>query len=415
MKKLPYSIETEQALLFCIIADVDILNKVTVDENDFYDDRNKVIFKVLKTLYEYKKDIDIIIIRKFIQDKKIEKDVWGMLYIIEEVLDRSENTNYWETYDSIIKGDAQRRNIILESRKIEQIWFDDDISNIFNNINNLKTSIEIKKHKWNDIISLTNSFFDYLDIYKKQWWLWYAWPYIMLDKYIGWIIPWKVFTITAYSWVWKSNFSYSYMADALKKWKKVLVFSLEVQKEMLFNLLLKAYYNVSQKDIVKDNFSIKLEDFQNLIVYDNLYKLEEIKATTKLEKPDIIFIDFIQNVQAKWNSEYEQMTKIAQELQRIAIETNITIFSISQANNDSRFKESNKIQPKWSWAIFASSDVILALSRDWKNLNLNILKNKYWMSDRNFLVIPDFRKLQFKITEQLEDYKEEVETDYFNK
>jgi hypothetical protein len=34
------------------------------------------------------------------------------------------------------------------------------------------------------------------------------------------------------------------------------------------------------------------------------------------------------------------MTTVAQELQQLAIETNITIFNISQANNESRFKDS---------------------------------------------------------------------------
>jgi hypothetical protein len=68
------------------------------------------------------------------------------------------------------------------------------------------------------------------------------------------------------------------------------------------------------------------------------------------------------------------------------------------------------MQPKWSWAIFASSDVILALYKENEELKLNLLKNKFWPNNIKFLVGADFTKLQFRLTEEL--WTRKLVTDY---
>jgi hypothetical protein len=115
--------------------------------------------------------------------------------------------------------------------------------------------------------------------------------------------------------------------------------------------------------------------------------------------PDIVFIDFIQNIQEKWN-EVEKMTTIAQELQQLAITTWISFFNLSQANNESRFKWWEDIQPKWSGAIFASSDIIFSLRKEAGSLYYNIIKNKYWPAFKKFLVIPNETYTSFQMTEE---------------
>jgi hypothetical protein len=91
------------------------------------------------------------------------------------------------------------------------------------------------------------------------------------------------------------------------------------------------------------------------------------------------------------------MTTIAQEIQQLAINTWISFFNLSQANNDSRFKESQDIQPKWSGAIFASSDVIFALQKEKWLLHYSIIKNKYWPAFKKFLVIVNETYTDFKL------------------
>jgi hypothetical protein len=74
--------------------------------------------------------------------------------------------------------------------------------------------------------------------------------------------------------------------------------SLEVDKAMLFSNVLANYYNKNYYDILDPNFFYKMEDFEKLEIYDNIYKLEDIKNIIRVRSPDIVFIDFIQNIQA---------------------------------------------------------------------------------------------------------------------
>lgn len=71
------------------------------------------------------------------------------------------------------------------------------------------------------------------------------------------------------------------------------------------------------------------------------------------------------------------MTKIAGELQQLAIRNNIVVFNLSQVNNDSRNKEGGTVMLKGSGALFHSSDVIFILYEDSGQLKVMISKNKF--------------------------------------
>jgi replicative DNA helicase len=219
------------------------------------------------------------------------------------------------------------------------------------------------------------------------------------------MISWKVYTVCAYSGVWKSNFTYSYVVDALKRGKKVIFFSLEVQADMLMANLVKASHNITIDDIRKDSFmwEYDVELFENLTIYDDASELTEICSITEQEEPDIIFIDFIQNVKTDWFGETEKLDKIAKRLQELAIRTNSIVFNVSQSNNESKFKPANEQTPKWSGTIYQSTDILITLARNWNGIDLCVLKNKFWQSFGMFDLDADFARLQFKVERKLEE------------
>jgi thymidylate synthase len=51
---------------------------------------------------------------------------------------------------------------------------------------------------------------------------------------------------------------------------------------------------LADKLVIED---YEMEDFKNLLVYDDKHKIEDIKHITKAQKPDAIFIDFVQNIE----------------------------------------------------------------------------------------------------------------------
>jgi len=406
MKPLPNSLTSEQALLWCMLIDDSIINLLDLEKKDFYDEINWRVYDLMKKIKSYWKRVDLIVIKEYLESNKLLKKIWWITYLVE--LTESVQISWnWEYYKNIIKEKSDRRKIIQYARQMEFMGYKEDkemkeilwkIENISDYIFNLKP----KENNW-DTISYVNAYEEIKEkVKKRSWMLWIKSLYPVIDKYTKGFIEWKIYCLTAFSNVWKSKFSYNYVCDFLKKWLRVDYISLEVDSWMLFKELLCCYYNKTTYEMTYKDYTYDISDFEKLNIYDDLYKLEDIKTLIKSNKADIVFIDFIQNIQAPW-SETEKMTKIAQEIQLLAIETWVIIFNISQANNESRFKSGDQIMPKWSWAIFASSDVMFTLNRDWKDLFYTIAKNKYWPTSKKFLVNPDYKRNIFLLSEEVSD------------
>jgi predicted ATP-dependent serine protease len=232
-------------------------------------------------------------------------------------------------------------------------------------------------------------------IVKIRWKRWYDWPFKEIDKITQWIIEWKVYTIWAYSNTWKSQLSYEYASFFLKQWKKVMFVSTETSIWELVLYVSRNFYRENYFNIQNWDFKIKQDDLKNFIPFDDVFSLDDINKKIHEYKPDIVFIDFIQSIQAPWTSDYERLSNLAVWIQKTAIQNNITIFSLSQVNNDSR--NTTNIVLKWSWWLFASSDIVIwLLFENWER-KLKIVKNKFWKVWDMFLIEFNFINWEIKL------------------
>lgn len=403
MKQLPNSEHSEQALLWAMLIDEDIINLIDLKQQDFYNITFWKIYNLMKKIKWYWKKVDLVVIKEYLDKKDILKNIWWIEFLID-LIDNTPSSLNWKQYRDSIKEKSDRRKIIKYASEIQEMWYseDNEIKDVLNNIENISEHIFNIRETENkgDSEDYVNKFEEMREkSILRDWMLWIPTIYKQVDKYTKWFIEWKIYTLVAYSNIWKSKISYSYLSDFLKQWKRVMYISLEVDKWMLFSNLLATYYNKQYYEVLKSDFSYDINDFEKLEIYDDIYKLQDIKTLVKSKMPDIVFIDFIQNIQEKWN-EVEKMTTIAQELQQLAITTWISFFNLSQANNESRFKWWEDIQPKWSGAIFASSDIIFSLRKEAGSLYYNIIKNKYWPAFKKFLVIPNETYTSFQMTEE---------------
>jgi len=251
---------------------------------------------------------------------------------------------------------------------------------------NLQTALN--KAKW------------YKDLYKdNNWKLGFPSWYDKLDEYTDWIIQWKVYMIMAYSNVGKTRFAYSLLRNIVKQKKKVHFYSLEVDTWMLFMEMIWAINGWTKQEVIERLDDINLSELDELIeIYDDIRTLEQIEQSIKNNKPDVAFIDFVQNIEQQ-GREYDKMTEIALRIQKLAILTGTTIIQLSQVSNESRFADWNNILPKWSWALFASSDVIFTLWVREGQRFLTISKNKYWPAWKDFVLEIDYATSTFHIAE----------------
>lgn len=242
---------------------------------------------------------------------------------------------------------------------------------------------------------------EYKRLFIENWWkLWFDSGYPLLDKYLWWIIKSKTYLIMAYSNQWKTRFAYSFIKNMIDKKKRMAFFSLEVDVWMLFLEIYWAIHWLTKEEVIENLDNIDISELEKYIdVFDEIRKLDEMENNVKNWLYDVVFVDFVQNIELWWD-EYTKLTEIAIRLQKLAILSWASFFNLSQVNNESRFVDWSNMMPKWSWALFASSDVIFSLwGRDW-NKYLTIAKNKYWPANKNFLLEPDYSRSKFLLAEE---------------
>lgn len=181
--------------------------------------------------------------------------------------------------------------------------------------------------------------------------------------------------------------------------------SLEVPKWMVLLNLVGAYYGINTNSVEYGDHNDKLQDFYEMfkdkcLIEDDKMSLEQIEASVIYNDKDVIFIDYVQNIRATGKDEYERMSKIAQELQKMAITTKKPFFDLSQVSNEwaKTYKVWDMIPSKWSGAFVHACDIGLVLSK-WeepKRLYLTLAKNKFGEKDIQYTIEADMWKCEFK-------------------
>lgn len=222
----------------------------------------------------------------------------------------------------------------------------------------------------------------------KKWILWYSTGLPSLDKYTDWLQKGTVMRLTAYSNIGKSKLSYHICNSILDQWAKVLYFSLEVKKEFVFYNLLCNRYWLEFWDVARwcwHDMDISSIQWADIEIVDDKYVLNDILLYSEARKPDVIFIDFVQNIRTDNKDEYSAMTEVAVKIQQLAIKNNIAVFDLSQISNDwASYELWSVIKSKGSGALVASADVGLVMQRE-KDTNHNLLyvaKNKFWINTK---------------------------------
>lgn len=232
-----------------------------------------------------------------------------------------------------------------------------------------------------------------------------------LDESIGWLRSGTVTRVSGYSNIGKSRFMYRVMVNILKQGKSVHLFSLEVPKGVVLINLVWAYYDISTSSVEYWHKSKELKEFyaqfkEQLLIEDDKTSLDQIEASVVVNNKDCIFIDYVQNITANGKDEYERMTRIAQELQKMAISTWKPFFDLSQVSNEwTRYKVGDMIPSKGTGAFVHACDIGLVLSK-WEEseitknrniINLTLAKNKFWIKDIEFRMEVDMASCRFNL------------------
>lgn len=396
-EKIDKYVKNYQWSIGCMI----YVNRTPVWINARKIDDSKVRFTALKGydtnwLYygwlDKKKDYVIVVewLIDFLTIKQYEENVVGLKSLqswYDEVIKLAKDYKIRVVFDNDGKQEEAKKRLqsikysFFDRDIVEQVWYTcKDVNDVHEYVKDeivhiiLENQIEQTPIYWT-----IERYKERQKIILERWKLGDDWPFPLYNALTQWIVRGKVYTIGAFSNVWKSKFAYAHIPFFLKQWKKIMFVSMEESELDIFGNIACSYYSHSIEK--QGDIKINYKDFENLICVDNAHKTEEIRNLVDIHRPDILFIDYIQAVFEKW-SQYEKWALVALAVQKIAIEFYCTVFSLSQLSNDAMREVKNDLQwwtilLKWAWEYYAASDVILVLQRaaEWW-LIVKVEKNK---------------------------------------
>lgn len=202
-----------------------------------------------------------------------------------------------------------------------------------------------------------------------------------LDALIWGFEPWQIIVVWARPWIWKSMVAINLMANNMKLWEKVALFSLEMpNKQNLRRMLsMSTWLSVGrlkcgqltdeEKTAAKEWKERILKQAENFELIDNVSTIWEIESKVKYlvhkKGIKIFYIDYLQLVKNPWiDNPVEAITDMSQRLKRLAIQMKVTVIELSQMNRESdKSVVKRASQLRGSGSIEQDADMIFILDK----------------------------------------------------
>lgn len=385
IKKIPYNIEAEKAVIGGIFLKQNVLNDLAefLSHNDFYDKQLGNIYLTALELYNENKTIDPILILE--KNKNIKEELF---YDVIESVPTAANII---EYAHIIKDKAKLRNLqdsatkIVEMTSTEEETTEDIIDRsealIFKiaENNNTRNVISIK--------DMMNSEFQRLqNVYdNKGITTGISSGFGDFDQMTNGFNPSDLVILAARPAMGKTAFALNLALNAAKINKSVLIFSLEMSSSQLFQRFIAIEAGIGLQKIrtgfLNENdwgrmglasetlmkTQLNIADLPNATVLEIRAVARRMKAAGKL---DIIIIDYLQlikNSNGKSENRQQEISDISRSLKGIARELDVPIIALSQLSRAPEQRADRRpvlSDLRESGAIEQDADMVAFLYRD---------------------------------------------------
>jgi len=367
-KLAPSSKEAEESVLGCILLDgVSIYEKVAAwirDEEAFYYNDNKKVWKAIKEIYKAGECIDTITVADKVKDKNDGK---GMAYFITGLISEIATTANAEYHAKIIWERHVQREAAKTANELYKTSFTDyqqldtileKHSRYIDELKDLQPTkkLDINVISSNTISSLKNGS-NIIPFGMQQ-----------LDYPAGGMTRKEVTVLGGRPGHGKTTLSINIIRSLIEGGYKVMLFNREMSNEEMMKKIIimespDLHYStirknelsdaeITQIELLKDKID---EKYKNFIMYDNIRKLGEAMLEISRHKPDVVVDDYIQLIQVDDIEERRfQIENIMHEYKWICKKENCSAILVSQLNREIE----KRIDPKPRLSDFAESGVI---------------------------------------------------------
>ena len=378
-----YDEDIEKNILSGLINYPTLIFTVELFEEDFYFEKHKLIFNVLKELKG--KAVDILIVSRGLSTKELKK-VGGMTYIAGMV-NAFITKSTFNQHVKILKDKSIRRKIETAQKINLSILADENkettdlLSEVQKNIMDINIENKEDASGKNAVNQLIKAQVEYSEKYEHgNKHIGIPCGIEKLDSTIDGLRKGHVWVIGAWASTGKSSFLLNIIHNIAKNTPTALI-SLEMGAIDIVSKIISIRHGISTQGIIKgmtndDNLD-KIEDGKSYVynsklnIYTKYFELEQIKMLIRKEvytrKTKVIAIDYVQNIIGQGMREYELLTKVAIDMQSIARELEITIILLSQVSNESVKGNGAGAGFKGTGAFEAVADLAIRLYRNKEN------------------------------------------------
>lgn len=391
MRSLPQSIEAEQSVLGSMITDKNAVVEAVekLEENDFYRDGHKVIFKTISEMFKDDMPVDLVtLLERLKATEKLEK-AGGVTYV-SELSSSLLTTINLSTYIKIVKEKSILRKLIKASTSI--------IEDSYNKQGEVEEVLEGAEKKIFDIAEKrTTSDFEPLNVVLERGFLeierlfnnkgeitGVGSGFVDLDAKTSGFQKGDMVLIAARPSMGKTTFALNIAEHAaLREGKSVVVFSLEMSKEQLAYKLLcseanvdmlklrtgalddKDWENIARATGPLSKAKIYIDDTAGVTVMEMRSKCRRLKLEYGI---DLIVIDYLQLMSGSSNeSRQQEVSEISRSIKALAKEMECPVIALSQLSRAPEQRADHRpmlSDLRESGSIEQDADLVMFLYRD---------------------------------------------------
>ncbi|HLL21874.1 MAG TPA: replicative DNA helicase [Kofleriaceae bacterium] len=397
---LPHNLDAEASILGGVILRNEVLSNLdTLEVDDFYDMKHKIVFGAIRALEAAAKPIDVVTLENEIE-KQGKLDAIGGIAFLGELALRVPTADNVVTYAEIVTDKNQARKLMLASSEIAEKGYEDNLE-VRDYLDEAEAKIfEVTQRKDKagpeHLKGLVKKVFSSLDERFKSADGITGLPtgFADLDAKTAGLQPTELIILAARPAMGKTSFALSLAQNAATfggAWP-CLVFSLEMSSTQLAERMLCSEARVDSSALRRGQ--LQRQDMTNLtyaaatlskapILIDDTpaLSLRELRARARRwrsnkelfgnKKTGLLVVDYLQlmrgSPQAAKASREQEISEISRGLKGLAKELDIPVLALSQLNRSLEQRADKRPQLsdlRESGAIEQDADVIMFIYRD---------------------------------------------------
>jgi replicative DNA helicase len=388
----PHNLEAEAAILGGVLLENKTLNECLsiVELDDFYSERNRIIFRALCLIADSGKPIDPVILSNFLRERGEMEKIGGASHI-GELLDNTVSSANIEHYCTIVKSKSALRKLIAAmsttldaayatngedpgvildnaQRSLMEISIDRKKNDLRGSREICKRTIKVieeRHEKKNLVTGLSTGFRD-------------------LDNWTSGLQESELVIIAGRPGMGKTALGVNIAENAVLSGVPAAVYSLEMSGETVMTRILSSQTGIDSRRLRRGFISDS--DWPRLIqVVDRVSKtplfiddssiltpmqLKSRARRLKIEKGlGLVIVDYLQlmTIAGRHETREREISEISRSLKALAKELNIPVVALSQLNRQAENRPSRRpglADLRESGAIEQDADVIIFLYRD---------------------------------------------------